>query len=514
MVGVSVEHVYKEFGGTQALHDVSFVAEPGSITAVVGSNGAGKSTMMQAIAGVVKPDAGVVRFGNEIVEAFDPRLVLSRFGVVLVPQELEACLDASIAANVYLGNEPRRHGLIDRQAMETDTLALLSAFGVAHVDPRKTLRNYGLAIQQIVVIARAVARNAKVIILDEPTAAITEKESAQLLAVIRNLAASGVTILYVSHRIPEVLELADKVIVLRDGRKVGESKRGQLDRAMLVRQMVGNEGAQVDYRYDRSSVSFRRHGERVVKADSITAQEFSRVSLEICEGEIVGLAGLPDSGSNALVRSLYGLGRVSAGMLVVLGKEGGFAGPREAMNSGVKFITGDRGSGGIFPNMSVAENLVMLDLNLGKLGWGGFVSRREVLRRAQELSIKSNVRTSSVSGSVKSLSGGNQQKVVVARALATTPRLLLADDPTRGVDVGSRREIHSLIREFVDTGGAAFVLSSDWEELVELCTRVVVMYRGASVGNVDVDGNGADSAQLIRMLAVGGEALDNMAGVV
>lgn len=514
MVGVIVEHVYKGFAGTQALSDVSFVADQGSITAIVGANGAGKSTMMKAIAGVVKPDSGVVRFGDEVVETFEPRFLISRFGVVLVPQELEACLELSVAANIYLGNEPRRHGLINRQVMEADARALLDTFGVSHVDPRKTLRNYGLAIQQIVVIARAVARNARVIILDEPTAAITERESVQLLAVVRRLAASGVTILYVSHRIPEVLELADKVIVLRDGRKVAESKKGQLDRSMLVRQMVGKDNTQVDVRHAAKSVSQPRQGVCLLKANSIMAQGYSGVSLDICEGEIVGLAGLPDSGSNALVRSLYGLERINGGTLVVLGKKGGFASPREAMNSGVRFITGDRGSGGIFPNMSVADNLVMLDLNRNEFGWGGLVSRRRVLRRAKELAKKSNVRTASVSTPVKSLSGGNQQKVVVARALATTPRLLLADDLTRGVDVSSRREIHFLIEDFVEAGGAALVLSSDWEELVELCSRVVVMYRGLTVGSVDVTGSRAESAQLIRMLAVGGDVVDNLAGVV
>ena len=514
LCNVEAVEVRKHYGGVRALDGVSLTAPGGMITAVVGENGAGKSTLMRIIAGTLRPDGGSVSIAGERVAVFDPRTALARYRVSLVPQELDACPGMSVAANVFLGNEPQRRGVVDRQSMEAQARDLLEVLGLGALDPRGDLGRLGLAAQQIVVIARALARRSRVIVLDEPTAAISDAEAARLFAVLRNLATTGSTIVYVSHRIQEVIDLADKIVVLRDGLAVGEQVRECADRELLVRMMIGKDLSVTTHEAGEGSRKEQgKGGSLVLKAKQLAGPGFTSFEIEVYAGEVVGLAGLADSGCSEVIAALYGTAKIRGGQLQMVGREGGFRSPREAIRQGIGLITGDRRARGIFPNLTVGENLAMLDLS--RVGHLGFVRRRDLEAAAAESARLASVRAPSLASPVTALSGGNQQKVVVGRALSQQPKLLLADEPTRGVDVRSRRDIHEFVRAMAVAGGAALVSSSDWDELRELCDRVVVMYRGRVVGSVHMSSDEDESAvEHMRALAIHGRRLGAEVDVV
>ncbi|MEU6413646.1 sugar ABC transporter ATP-binding protein [Microbispora sp. NPDC046933] len=474
---VEVTGLSKHFGAVRALQDVNLSVPAGSLTAVMGENGAGKSTLMKILAGLDTPTSGTVRVNGEPVRRYDPATLLSRHRVALVPQELALAQDRTVAENIMLGVEPGSRPFPDRGRMNERAAELLDRLGLG-VDPRRSIRHLDAASQQLVIIARSLAREARVVILDEPTSILSPSESERLFEVIRSLQTDGVTMLYVSHRMPEVFALSQHVHVLRDGRHVGHWPTAEVTPDQVVAAMVGRELAADFSRHDTPAPVATAAPRLRVRGISGTG--FTDVDLEVAPGEVVGLAGLPDSGRIELLRGIFGADPVTGGELSLDGKAFTAKSPRDAIAARVAYLPGERRQQGILPTMSVADNVNILALNRRQRF--GLLQRRALRRdadaRAQELRVK----TSTTAQGITQLSGGNQQKALLARWLSIEPRLMLLDEPTRGVDVGAKAEIYRLFRNLADKGVALVVSSSDLPELLTVSDRIAVMAAGVLVG--------------------------------
>ncbi len=467
-----VSGLCKRFGGVQALNDVSLDFPPGKITAVLGENGAGKSTLMTIMAGLQRPDSGTLTVAGTAVSGYSPSQMLHEHRIALVPQEIALCRDRTVAENVLLGREP---GVLpSRRRMNEQTRALLEQIDTP-IDPRQDAGLLSVAEQQLVLIARALARDCRVLILDEPTTSLTPNEASRLFALLRRLRDRGTTILYVSHRLPEIIELADLVHVLRDGRHVASFDAAEVTTDRLISAMVGRELAAA-VRDDGRTV-----GSPLLEVANLSAAAFSGVSLTVCAGEIVGVAGLPDSGSNALVAALFGA-VPATGDVRLDGVRLRVRSPRDAMRAGIGYVPAERRSQALFPDLSVNDNATVLDVETSSRF--GLVNHRRLRRMGKARLAEYDVRGSS-GGVVTGLSGGNQQKVILSRWLAREPRLLLLDDPTRGVDVGAKSEIHDRLVDVARSGAAVLMSSSDLPELLRVCDRIVVLSRGQVTGAVD-----------------------------
>lgn len=483
-LAAEVSGLSKRFPGVVALDQVDLAFPKGKVTAVVGENGAGKSTLMTIIAGLQRPDGGTVVIGGDAVEVFSPHALLRNHAVALVPQEIALCRDRSVAENVLLGQERRL--IPSRVQMERETAEVLASID-ADIDPARRAGSLSFAEQQLVLIARALARRCEILILDEPTTSLTQEEVDHLFALLRRLRNAGTSIIYVSHRLPEIFALADLVHVLRDGRHVASYRTPDVTPDALVRAMVGR---QLEARVARATPV---DAEPTLETTSVSGRGFTDATFAIRRGEIVGLAGLPDSGRGELLAALFGAVR-STGSIRLAGTELRRRTPRDAIDAGIGYVPAERRSQAIFPDMSIATNMALLDLD--QIARLGFVSRSAILRladaRMEENGIRGRAR-----GRITKLSGGNQQKVILSRWLARSPRLLLLDDPTRGVDVGAKADIHTRLRESADRGMSILMASSELPELLRNCDRLIVMARGRIVGEVDPENAGEDDVMAL-----------------
>lgn len=465
-LALSVSGLCKRFGGVAALDDVTLGFPQGQVTAVLGENGAGKSTLMNILAGLLRPDAGAVTVGDQAVSAYSPTRMLHEHRIALVPQEIALCEDRTVAENVLLGQEPG--ALPSRRRMVDQTRSLLRQLDLP-IDPRLPAARLRVAEKQLVLIARALARDCRLIIFDEPTTSLTPYEASRLLDLIRRLRAGGTTIVYVSHRLPEIVDIADWVHVLRDGRHVATMRAADVTVDRLVTAMVGRELSQ------SRSHGHHEPGPTVLEVASLSTEVLRDVSLSVASGEIVGVAGLPDSGNSQLVAALFGA-IPSTGTTRLDGREVRLRSPRDAMRAGVGYVPAERRSQALFPDLSVAQNATVLDVD--STSRFGLVSHRRLRRTGAQRLAEYDVR-GTLASTVVSLSGGNQQKVILSRWLARKPRLLLLDDPTRGVDVGAKSEIHDRLLDAARSGGAAVLMaSSDLPELLRVCDRIIVLWRG------------------------------------
>ncbi|MFI9638769.1 sugar ABC transporter ATP-binding protein [Micromonospora sp. NPDC051925] len=500
---VEVTGLSKHFGVVRALQDVTLSVPTGSLTAVMGENGAGKSTLMKILAGLDSPTTGSVQVDGDEVRRFDPATLLSRHRVALVPQELALAQDRTVAENIMLGVEPGSRPFPHRRRMDEQAAALLDRLGV-RVDPRRTVRQLDAASQQLVVIARSLARQARLVILDEPTSILSPAESEQLFGVIRALQADGVTMLYVSHRMPEVFALSQHIHVLRDGRHVGHWPTAQVSPDEVVAAMVGRELAAEFARHDTAPPAGAATPR--LRMRGISGKGFTGVDLEVAPGEVIGVAGLPDSGRIELLRGIFGADPISGGELSLDGAGFAARSPRDAIAAQVAYLPGERRQQGILPTMSVADNVNILTLGrrqrLGLLRRGAL--RRDADNRVGQLRVK----TSTTTQGITQLSGGNQQKALLARWLSIEPRLMLLDEPTRGVDVGAKAEIYRLFRDLADAGVAIVVSSSDLPELLTVSDRIAVMAAGRLVGVLDA----ADATEeKVMALATGAHTMKEKA---
>jgi len=469
---LELKGVSKRFGGVQALRDVTFSVEEGHIHGLVGENGAGKSTLIKILDGVYTRDEGEVLFQGNSWNPASPAQA-HRAGITVVHQELPLCPNMTVAENVFLGHPIyKRGGRIDYKEMEARTEQLLARIGVTSLSPRRLVGELSVAERQLTSIAQALSHECRFLILDEPTAALTPSEVERLFEVLRTLRDQGTTILFVSHILSEVMELTDRVTVLRNGRHVATRPTAELTTEEIVRLMVGEiEG-------DDRTVSPGPSSEVVLEVEGLgqAATGLKGISFKLHRQEILGIAGIQGAGRTELAQCLFGVHPATEGEIRLHGRPVRITSPKQAIELGIGYLTEDRRNLGLFWEMDVEDNLIPVIVDrLTKRG--GFLDRREAEARGQRAIRDLNIRTTGLDQGIRYLSGGNQQKVLLARWINAQPAVLILDEPTRGVDVGSKAEIRRLIRSLVAEGLSVILISSDLDELLALADRVIVMAR-------------------------------------
>jgi ribose transport system ATP-binding protein len=466
----------KSYGGILAVQGVDLAVMAGEVHGLVGENGAGKSTLVHMLSGVLVPDSGTLYWQGTETKMPGPQAAQA-LGIQTIHQELELLLPLSVAENVFLGALPSRRGLVDRHSLYLRTREVLVELG-ADIDVRIPVKDLYVGERQVVEIAKALVRNARVIFMDEPTAALPPVEAKRLLAVVRRLRDRGVGIVYVSHKLDEVLEISDQISVMRDGRKVTEFRKGQANRDQLVEAILGHELKNMA----RSAPA--KTGQHAVNVRNLSVTNtVYQASFTVSKGEIVGFFGLLGAGQSAITEALFGATNAAAQSVVLLGLSKLPHSPRDAINAGIGFVPGDRKGAGLALNLSIWENLALT--NLGRISHYGIV-RRSLVKTLSDSAIKRmDIRCASIYQLVGALSGGNQQKVVLGKWSRDEIPLLLLDEPTRGVDVGAKVEIYRLLRDFASRGGACVVSSSDAEEIATVCDRAYAMRRGRIVNELE-----------------------------
>jgi ABC-type sugar transport system ATPase subunit len=472
------EGMHKRYGGVHALRGATLSVRPAEVHALMGENGSGKSTLLRILSGQLAPDAGSIHFAGQPTWFRTPTEAL-RQGIATVTQETTLAPDLSIAENIFLGHRmARRAGFVDWRTTRVRARAAIERLGL-DLDPSMPVRRLRPDLRQMVEIARALSIDARVLILDEPTSSLMDDEVASLFAAVRKLRDDGVSTIFVSHRIDEVFELADRISVLRDGRSVGESTTAALDRPRLIHLMVGRE-LEEETQAEQGRAATTTHGRPALRVRGLTVPgAFSDVDLDVGSGEIVGVAGLVGAGRSELLEAIFGLRSPSAGTIEVDGERRALNSPRHAIRSRIGFVPADRKTQGLVLTMSVRENLVMATTS--------GVPRLAHPRAAHESPVVDDaigslqIKAHSPSVPVSTLSGGNQQKVVLGKWLASKPSVLMLDEPTRGVDVGAKAEIYRLLLAATRDGIAVLVSSAETPELRLLCDRIAVMFRGRIV---------------------------------
>lgn len=475
---LSMRGVTKRYPGVVASSDIDLDVFPGQGLALVGENGAGKSTLIKMLAGVTRPDEGSILVDGEVVHFNSPADARAR-GISLVPQELSLAPYLSVAENVFLGHFPRRLGVVDRARMRRETRVLFDRLGV-RIDPGRALGTYPPAIQQMTMIAHGIAMRGRVFILDEPTAALTDPEIERLFAVLAELRAGGAGIVYVSHRLKELANVADDIVVLRDGAVVDRCSARGTTESELVRAMVGRP---IERFFDKHSRKPVADGRPALRVEGLSRRGvFEDVTFEVRPGEVVGLAGLMGAGRTEVVRAIFGADTPSSGTVQVDDRQFRPRSPRDGIEAGIVLVPEERKSQSLVLNRSISDNIVMPHLR--ELSTAGFFRERKLQAYAREVAQRREVKARSVRTPVRALSGGNQQKVVLGRWLTDQPRVYLLDEPTRGIDVDVKAEIYREIGRLADAGAAVLFVSSELPELLAICDRVLVMREGRLVGNL------------------------------
>ena len=472
--------VSKTYPGVVALDDVSLAVSSGEVIGLVGENGAGKSTLMKILGGVIAPTSGVVRVdGVERGSLTVPDAIAA--GIAFVHQELNLFDNLDVAANVFIGREPLFGGplkLIDRKKLHRDVQPLLDRLGV-DFKPDTLVSDMSIAQRQLLEIAKALSLNSRLVIMDEPTSSLTLSETERLMKVIAGLKSEGISVIFISHRLNELMLCADRVVVLRDGRVVGELGRGRIGHDAMIRLMIGRDLKSL---YTPPAAPPGDRALELVDAET-SAWPGCTVSLDLRQGEILGLAGLVGSGRTELARAVFGVDRLLGGAIRLGGEPLAIATPREAIDRGIYLIPEDRKRSGLLLDVSVAENISLPDL--ASYSRARLVSTRSEADNAEKQKRKLGIRAPSVATEVASLSGGNQQKVVLAKWLSMAPRVLIFDEPTRGIDVGAKNEIYEMLRVLADSGVAILMISSDMEEVIGVSDRIAVMHEGRISGFLD-----------------------------
>ena len=491
---LEARNLTKRFPGVRALSDVSLRLHPGEVLAVIGENGAGKSTLMKILAGVQSADGGEVLLDGQPV-AIDSVQSALRHGIALIHQELNLADNLDIGANIFLGREPRRFGLIDRGTIERESSVVMRRVGL-DCPPRTLVGRLPIGRQQLVEVAKALSVNARVLIMDEPTSSLTGPEAEQLFRVVQDLRGKGISIVYISHRLGEVRELADRVLVLRDGRVAGELSREQVSHDRMVKLMVGRDLSQF-YPHEP-----HRPGLVALEAYGLRTPAHPRHALNFAVrgGEIVGMAGLVGAGRTEVLQTLFGVTPAAGGEVRIGGVLSTPGSPREAIRAGLALVPEDRKLQGLVLEMAVRENLGLPSLRRTRVA-GAFLNRAEERRIAGRMIRQLGVKTPSDAQVVQFLSGGNQQKVVLGKWLAMGPKVLLLDEPTRGIDVGAKQEVYRLMEALAAEGVAVLFVSSEMEEVLGMSDRVLVMHEGRLSGELRRD---ELSEEAVMHLATGG----------
>ena len=498
---LEMRHIYKTFPGVKALQNVDFTLKKGEIHALMGENGAGKSTLIKVLTGVEEFETGEI-----MIEGCDHTIInrspqeAQQKGISTVYQEINLCPNLTVAENLFIGREPSKGGLIDWKTMNRKASELLGSLDI-NADVTKTIDNYSIAIQQMIAIARAVDMSAKVLILDEPTSSLDDGEVEKLFELMRKLRAEGVGIIFVTHFLEQVYAVCDKITVLRNGQLVGRYTTAELPRVQLVAKMMGKDFddlAAITGEKDKGAA----HSDEdiVIKAAGLGRKGYIKpFDLVIHKGEVIGFTGLLGSGRSESVRVLYGAERSDEGNLFIKGKKVVAKHPLTSMNEGMAYLPEDRKNEGIIADLSVRENLIMA--LQAKRGMFRLLSRKQQEEYTDKYIEMLQIKTASRETPIKSLSGGNQQKVIIGRWLLTNPDFLILDEPTRGIDVGTKTEIQKLVVKLAEEGMAVVFISSEIEEMLRTCDRMVVMRDGGKVG--ELDGGEMNQSTIMSTIAGG-----------
>ncbi len=506
-----IEHLAKAFPGVIALADASLTVGRGEVHALVGQNGAGKSTLIKILTGAHRKDAGTIFFDGKPVEFRTPQDAQSN-GVSTIYQEINLVPYRSVAENIFMGREPRRFGFINWRRMNREAAKVLERMGIK-ADVSQPLMNLNVATQQMVAIARAVSFESQLVVMDEPTSSLDDREVAKLFEVIRGLKATGTSVIFITHRLDELYQVCDRVTIMRDGRTVAERPMHEITKLDLVAAMLGKELGEVR-REGQTAFTGGTHqgGQVLLQARHLQRGRALRdASVDVGAGEIVGLAGLLGSGRTEVARAVFGADRIEDGEIRFEGEPANFGSPADAIEAGIGFCSEDRKVEGIIPYLSVEENMTLAAMPM--LAHHGIVSRPQQRALVERFIERLAIRTSGPDQKIRELSGGNQQKVLLARWLCLNPKLLILDEPTRGIDVGAKAEIQGLINELADNGLGVLMISSEIEELTEGSDRVVVLRDGRTVS--ELPGEAISQDAIMRAMAHGDEgavAVEMVAG--
>lgn len=474
---LNARNITKRFPGVVALNDVNFRLVSGKVHVLMGENGAGKSTLMKILAGIYQADEGEITLHGKKVEFHTPRQALDN-GIAMIHQELSPVLDMTIAENLFLGKEYITAGFIDYKKMNSEAKKLLNSVGI-DLNPTLQMKKLSVSQMQMVEIAKALSFNSEIIIMDEPSASITDREIDNLFRIIRRLKEEGRCIVYITHKMNEVFKIADEITIFRDGEYIGTYDADSITENQLVTKMVDRE---------LTEIYPQRHnvpGEVVMEVKGFSQTGvFENISFELHKGEILGFAGLMGSGRTEVMNAVFGITKASSGEVLIKGEPLVKPMPSKAMEKGIGYVTEDRKGNGLILGMSVCDNIILPSLN--KLSnWLGVVNRKKSISLSEEYKDKLRIKTPSIQHLVKQLSGGNQQKIVLTKWLLQNPDILIFDEPTRGIDVGAKTEIYRLIAQLAEEGKAIIFISSEMPEILGMSDRIVIFYEGRKTGELD-----------------------------
>lgn len=470
-----MENISKSFPGVKALDDVSLKAYEGEVMALLGENGAGKSTLMKILSGVYTKDSGRILLNGEEINVLNPRDAAEK-GIAIIHQELNLIPNLTVYENIFLGREKvNSYRVLKKDCMIDESKKLLERLRV-DIDPTLRVNEISIAKQQMVEIARALSLNASVIVMDEPTDTLTDKEVDSLFDVIRELKTENKAIVYISHRLKEVFEICDRATVLRDGKLIDERMISDLDEDEIIKLMVGRT-LDEQFPYLMTQVS-----ENVLEVINLTNKYVKNISFSLKKGEVLGISGLVGAGRSELGKTIFGLYPIDEGEIFLEGKKVEFKSPKEAIENGIMYVSEDRKSEGLVLSMDVKSNITLSSLDKFKRAIG--LDKKKEERVTQEYREKIKIKTPSLTQKVKNLSGGNQQKVAIAKSLLTEPKVLILDEPTRGIDVGAKREIYDLLNAIKKEGHCVIMISSEMPEILGMSDRIIVMHEGVIKGEL------------------------------
>lgn len=474
---LEMSKVSKNFPGVKALDNISFKVRKGTVHALMGENGAGKSTLMKVLIGIYQADTGKVILDGEEIKNHDIKNMISK-GISMIHQELNPIPQMTVAENIFLGREPlNKYKLLNKNKMIQDTSQLFNYLGIENLSPKSKMHELSVAKKQMVEIAKAISYKSKLIIMDEPTSAITETEVQHLFRIVKMLKSDGVSFIFITHKMDEVFEIADEVTVLRDGCFVGTQLANELSKDKLIKMMVGRE---LDSLFPKIETEI---GEEILSIKNFTKKGlFENINISLRRGEILGISGLIGAGRTEVFETLFGYRKMDSGEIYINGKKVNISSPKDAVKFKMALLTEDRKMTGLFHPLSVKDNMIVCNLN--KYIKTIFISKRKVEDACNGLKDKLAIKTPSLNHSINNLSGGNQQKVLVARWLLTEPDIFIVDEPTRGIDVGAKAEIHRLLSLLAKEGKAVIMISSELPEVIGMSDRVLVMSEGKITGEL------------------------------
>lgn len=473
---LQVQNLSKSFLGVKALDNIQFDLQKGEVHALMGENGAGKSTFMKILMGLLKPDSGEIIFEGEILKSNSVHENLLK-GISMIHQEILVVPELTVAQNIFLGRETNYRSWLNDKAINQKAQEVLDLIGIK-INAQTKIKNLSIAEKQMVEIAKAISNNAKVIIMDEPTSALTDNEVTMLFKIIKDLKAKGVAIIYISHKMDEIYEITDRITVLRDGKYIATKNTNELDKNALIALMVGREieNIRAAFRFSEKE-NFKGEKETILSIKNFSTKgKFKDINFEVHAGEVLGIAGLMGAGRTEIARAIFGLDRYDSGEIRLKGNKLEIKSPEDAIKNGIGYVSEDRKALGFIPALSIKENISLSSLVNFSKAW--FVNSSHEYEATTQLSKDLKIKSTSINQKVMTLSGGNQQKVVIGKVLLTSPSLVILDEPTRGIDIGAKFEIYKLINQLTDKGIAVIMISSELPEILGMSDRIMILSKG------------------------------------